>query len=115
MVVTMSKHDERTWTKTDGEDAARLLAKLVQRADKASGGLKRPEQIQNPGASPPGEKAAEGSATGVEAHHLRQQLTVALGRDSDGSGEPVNTYRVGGKTLVANNDSGPAVDRAWEG
>jgi hypothetical protein len=103
MVVTMGKHDERGWTKQDAEDAGRLLAGMVRRAKKAVE-AESSTQIEDPGASPPGERAAEWSATGVEAHHLRQQLTVALWRDSDGSGEPVNTYRVGGKTLVADND-----------
>jgi hypothetical protein len=77
--------EQRTWTKTDGEDAARLLQELAQRADKASGGLKRPEQIQYPAPVPcAGEKAGEESANREAASHPRQQLTVTGRGVSDG-------------------------------
>lgn len=52
MVVGMSNDTQRRWTRQDGEDASRLLAELAKRGNKASGGLKRPEQIQQSGEVP---------------------------------------------------------------
>lgn len=41
----MSNDTQRAWTEDDAKDASRLLAELAKRSEKASGGLKRPEQI----------------------------------------------------------------------
>ena len=114
MFVGMGKHDERGWTKKDAEDAGCLLAGMVRRANKAveaesstqiegaatisdhalpaagnPAGVKpmrrsTPLTVATPDQTPNREeKAAEGSAEG-DAHHPRQQLTVALGRTCDG-------------------------------
>jgi hypothetical protein len=68
-----------------GSAAARLLAELEQRANRASGGLKRPEQIQDSGTGPSstGENAGSRSAMGEETLQGSPQHTVA-GRSRDG-------------------------------
>jgi len=43
----MESSDRRKGFETLGNAAARLLAKMAQRAEKASGGCKQPEQIQS--------------------------------------------------------------------
>ncbi len=104
MVGTMNREsDERTWTKTDGEDAARLLAEMVQRARKTSG--ESPDKLQNPGESLPGERAGSRGNTGEAMPQGSPQVTVALSRGGGSDGlEAMGTYRVGGEALVANDN-----------
>ncbi len=82
MLLGMSEHDRKAWTKQDGEAAARLLAGLCERAKKGKGREK-----------------AEGRATLDPG----PRAVAAEGRTRDGL-ETVCEYRVGGKTLVADND-----------
>lgn len=76
---------------TIGEAAARLLAKMAQRAQKASGRLGEPEQIQHPGRGRVGPGEAE-DGEALEERSLRpSSATAALGGG-------------GGLRLIAAND-----------
>src|SRR5690349_6059150 len=83
IVPTMSEHNRRTWTKQDSEDASRLLAGLVRRAKKASGG-QRPEQIADAPeerTSSAGEKADGGERFGEIANSNHRPHVILGGQD----------------------------------
>ncbi len=114
MVLSMSEHTRKDF-ETLGEAAGRLLAELDRRAKQTSG--ETPDKLQDSGEGPswPDKAAGEGSAQGrSKALDLHQPVAVARLRGGCDGLETVGTYRVGGKTLVADNDSGP-VFQAWEG
>lgn len=83
MVVAMTESEQRKWTRKDSEDASRLLAGLVRRAKKASGG-QRPEQIADAPeerTSSAGEKADGGERFGEIANSNHRPHVIAGGRD----------------------------------
>jgi hypothetical protein len=111
----------KAWTEQDGKDASRLLAELAKRAEKASGGLKRPEQIQIDRTCPssPVEKAA-GRLEGLQ--RPAAVIATILG-GSGGSGtvmaegdgrlcSQVSRLRNANDNRPSNREDGVRVDRA---
>jgi hypothetical protein len=100
-VASMDGHSRKAWTKTDGEDAARLLAEMVQRTKRPAGEM--PAEIQNPADVPRklGHGASEESALGFGAHHPRKLP------------EEKQTETDGGKSASVLSATGEVVGRRW--
>lgn len=83
MVGTMKRETRKAWTKQDGEDASRLLAEMVKRSKKASGG-QRPEQIADAPeerTSSAGGKADGGERFGEIANSNHRPHVILGGQD----------------------------------
>jgi hypothetical protein len=93
----------RTWTKQDGKDASRLLAELAKRAEKASGGLKRPEQIQ------PEEQVPASSGNRGEPERIRGEALHGSPQLPEGQpGEKVADTGRGAASASARSEGGVA-------
>jgi hypothetical protein len=111
MFVGMDEHSRKAWTRRDGEDAARLLAEMVQRAKRPAGEM--PAEIQNPADVPRklGHGASEESALGFGAHHPRKLPEEKQTETEGGESVPVlSAATLGGegrgRLEFAANDNG---------
>jgi len=86
MVGTMSSDTRKAWTKTDSEDASRLLAGLVRRAEKSRPGAESAPEFQSPAEFP---VAGDGGPESIGGVLLSGPVTVASSGGDSGDGSEI--------------------------